>query len=202
MGRSVPLPRCEVQNQANQPIYTYAMVALISPCPSDLTGGSIRPPAHPHRPWCILVVLLLVTTGCGMRSIRPIRYVPLLGKEPTTTTTDVLVRALRDQDVTVRAQAVELLGLLAQTLDNSTKRRVAAVLGMALLDRDPGLRLQVVECLGAMEATYTNKYLIGALKDPNPFVRAKVLVVIGDRERREAEPPAQPPQSAEVPTGG
>jgi len=137
-----------------------------------------------------------------MRSVPPIRYAPLLGREAPTTTTDVLVRALKDHDVAVRAQAVELLGILAQGPDKGTKRRVAAVLGAALRDRDPGLRLQVVERLGAMEATYANKYLIGALRDPNPFVRAKVLVVIGDRERREAAPPAQPPPAAEVSTGG
>jgi len=142
-----------------------------------------------------------MVTGCAVRSVPPIRYAPLLGREPATTTTDVLVRALRDQDVAVRAQAVELLGLLAQGPDKGTKQRVAAVLGTALADRDPGLRLQAVEALGAMDASYANKYLIGALRDPNPFVRAKVLVVIGERERREAEPPEPPAQAAGVPTG-
>lgn len=178
------------------------MAAPTSPYPDDLAVGSGGPPIRRSRLWWVLAVLLLIGTGCAVRSVPPIRYTPLLGREKATTTTDVLVRALRDQDVAVRSQAVELLGLLSQSPDKGTKRRVAAVLGAALHDRDPGLRLQVVERLGDMEATYANKYLIGALRDPNSFVRAKVLVVIGDRERREAAPPEQPPQSAEVSPGG
>ena len=172
------------------------MAILNSPCSRGRGLGSLPP--RIMWVWCLLGVVLLMATGCAVRSVPPIRYAPLLGKEPATTTTDVLVRALRDQDVAVRAQAVELLGLLAQGPDKGTRQRVAAVLGTALMDRDPGLRLQAVETLGAMDADYANKYLIGALKDPNPFVRAKVLVVIGDRERREAQPPDPPPQAAEA----
>ena len=71
--------------------------------------------------------------------------------------------------------------------DKGTKKEVARVLGMALRDSDPGLRLQAVEKLGAMESEIANKYLFGALKDPNPFVREKVLSVLGDRERTKVD---------------
>ena len=66
-------------------------------------------------------------------------------------------------------------------------RPEARVLGIALKDRDPGLHLQVVKKFGAMESEFANKYLLGALKDPNPFVREKVLSVLGDRERTTAQ---------------
>ena len=38
-----------------------------------------------------------------------------------------------------------------------------------------------------MDASVANKYLISALRDPNTFVRTKVLSVIGARERLAAQ---------------
>jgi HEAT repeat protein len=134
-----------------------------------------------------VAVCLCVETGCALRTIPPIRYLPLFGKEKEITTTALLVTALKDRDVVRRAEAVDLLGLLSQSPDRGLKREVARVLGIALKDRDPGLRLQVVEKFGAMESEFANKYLLGALKDPNPFVREKVLSVLGDRERTTAQ---------------
>jgi HEAT repeat protein len=119
-----------------------------------------------------------------------------VGAQKKVTTTRVLVRALKDRDVGVRAEAVELLGVLGQIPDGKTKAEVARVLGMALKDQDPGLRLQAVEKLGEMDAAVANKYLISALRDPNTFVRTKVLSVIGARERKsllsQQQPAAQP----------
>jgi len=143
--------------------------------------------------------LCALLAGCAVRTVPPVRWVPLLGAEKKTTTTDVLVRALRDRDVAVRAQSVALLGLVAQTTDSGLKREVAAVLGMALRDRDPGLRLQVVEQLGQMDAEFANKYLHTALRDPNPFVRGKVLEVVSQREHRANAPQPQTSQSAAAP---
>jgi HEAT repeat protein len=85
-----------------------------------------------------------------------------------TTTIDVLVRALHDRDVSVRAEAVELPGLLATSPNDGTRKKVAAVLGWALEDGDPGLRLQAMEELGRIEAKYAHKYLNLALKDRTP----------------------------------
>jgi len=144
-------------------------------------------------------VLCALLAGCAVRTVPPIRWVPVVGAEKKTSTTDVLVRALRDRDVAVRAQSVALLGVISQAGDGGLKREVAAVLGMALRDRDPGLRLQAVEQLGQMEAQYANKYLYSALRDPNPFVRGKVLEVVSQRERQASAAAAPTPQAASAP---
>jgi len=119
------------------------------------------------RQWVVLLlgaILLLGASGCGLRTIPPIRYVPILGKEKDITTTHVLAKALKDRDLAVRAQAA------------------AQVLGIAAKDSDPGVRLQAIETLGKMEEKYGNKYLLNALKDPNPFVRERVLQVLNERQ--------------------
>jgi len=140
----------------------------------------------------LCAVLLFAAAGCGWRTIPPIRYIPLLGKEKEVTTTLVLARALKDRDLSVRAQAVELLGVLSQSGDEKIKKKVARVLGVAARDHDPGIRLQAIEKLGRMEERYGNKYLFAALKDPNPFVREKVMEVLVSREGQQTAPtPAQ-----------
>lgn len=144
------------------------------------------------------LAMMLTTASCGLRTVPPIRYLPILGKEKDVTTTDVLVRALRDRDVAVRAEAVKLLGLLATSPDRSTRQGVARVLGSTLRDRDPGLRLQAVEELGKMDQSLANKYLRSALQDPNPFVRGMVLKVVQAREAERLKPQA-PAQAAQAP---
>jgi|GEM_PF-811166 hypothetical protein len=130
----------------------------------------------------LLTLLLWGAVGCGLRTVVPIKYIPLLGKEKEIATTSVLARALRDKDLSVRAQSVKVLGILSQSSDKKVKKSVSRVLGMALKDRDPGIRLQAVEMLGKMEEKFSNKYLLSALKDPNPFVREKVLQTLMSRE--------------------
>ena len=137
------------------------------------------------RRWLVLVLgstLLLGASGCGLRTIPPIRYVPIIGKEKDITTTQVLSKALKDRDLGVRAQAVKLLGILSQSSDNKIKKAAAKILGVAARDSDPGIRLQAIESLGKMEEKYGNKYLLAALKDPNPFVRERVLQVLNERQ--------------------
>jgi HEAT repeat protein len=146
----------------------------------------------------VLVLLVSLTWGCGLRTIPPVRYVPILGKEKEIKTTQVLVRALGDSDLDVRAQAVELLGTLAEGSDKSVKQEAARVLGIALKDRDPGIRLQAVEKLGTIEDDFGNKYLLKALKDPNPFVRQKVLEVLTQRQILQSLPQAPPPQATQA----
>ena len=138
----------------------------------------------------VLGILVWTNTGCALRSVPPVRFLPILGKEKSVETTDLLMRALKDRDRAVRAEAVDLLGILGQTGDKNTKKKVAVVLGMAMMDRDPGLRLQAIQKLGAMEARYANKYLLRALKDPHPLVRTEVLTVIANRERGEPDSPS------------
>ena len=144
-----------------------------------------RRPGVAVRRWLCLVLgsaLLLGASGCGLRTIPPIRYVPIIGKEKDITTTQVLSKALKDRDLGVRAQAVKLLGILSQSSDNKIKKAAAKILGVAARDSDPGIRLQAIESLGRMEEKYGNKYLLAALKDPNPFVRERVLQVLNARQ--------------------
>ena len=147
--------------------------------------GLNRQPGVAVRRWLVLVLgsaLLLGASGCGLRTIPPIRYVPIIGKEKDITTTQVLSRALKDRDLGVRAQAVKLLGILSQSSDKKIKKAAAKILGIAARDSDPGIRLQAIESLGKMEEKYGNKYLLAALKDPNPFVRERVLQVLNERQ--------------------
>lgn len=123
--------------------------------------------------------------GCGLRTVPPIKYLPLFGKEKDVTTTSVLVHALKDRDISVRAQAIVLLGVLAKQDDKTIQKEVARLLGTALKDRDPGIRLQAVEELGRMKSEFTNKYLLAALRDPNAFVREKVMEVLAVREAQQ-----------------
>ena len=144
-----------------------------------------RLPGVAVRRWLVLVLgsaLLLGASGCGLRTIPPIRYVPIIGKEKDITTTQVLSKALKDRDLVVRAQAVKLLGILSQSSDKKIKKAAAKILGIAARDSDPGIRLQAIESLGKMEEKYGNKYLLAALKDPNPFVRERVLQVLNERQ--------------------
>ena len=103
-------------------------------------------------------------------------------REKDITTTQVLSKALKDRDLSVRAQAVKLLGTLSQSTDKKIKKAAAKILGIAARDNDPGIRLQAIESLGKMEEKYGNKYLLAALKDPNPFVRERVLQVLNERQ--------------------
>ena len=166
---------------------------------SNFVGSSVFRPgltAIRRLLGCLCVLLSLTTIGCGLRTIPPIRYLPILGKEKQVSTTDVLVRALNDRDVSMRAEAVELLGLLATSPDGGTRKEVASVLGSALSDVEPGLRLQVVEELGRMDPKLANKFLNRALKDPNPFVRSMVLQVLEAREKQRLNPQPATTQAA------
>ena len=118
-----------------------------------------RLPGVAVRRWLVLVLgsaLLLGASGCGLRTIPPIRYVPIIGKEKDITTTQVLSKALKDRDLGVRAQAVKLLGILSQSSDKKIKKAAAKTLGVAARDSDPGIRLQAIENLGKMEEKYGN----------------------------------------------
>ncbi len=145
---------------------------------------------------CALPVLVVCLTGCGLRALPPVRYVPVLGATPKVSTPAVLLRALHDPEVGVRAQAVKLLGELAQRPAAGDRREVAAALGFAARDRDPGIRLMAIERLGAMEERYANRYLLGALADPDGFVRERVMAVLASRQARAAAPPPPPPVAA------
>jgi len=135
----------------------------------------------------LLLSAYLFVSGCGLRTLPPIRYIPIIGKEKEVTTTLVLTRALKDRNLAVRAQAVKLLGILSQSNENKIKKQAARALGIAAKDSDPGIRLQAIENLGKMEAKYGNKYLHAALKDVNPFVRERVMQVLNERQAQTSD---------------
>ncbi|MEW6750918.1 MAG: HEAT repeat domain-containing protein [Candidatus Latescibacterota bacterium] len=146
----------------------------------------------------LLAALLLLSGGaCGVRTVPPIRYLPLLGADRQITTAAVLASALQTPDLAVRAQAVRLLGDMGQG-GKGSQEEVARALGLATKDRDPGLRLLAVEMLGRMRARYSNRYLMEALSDPNPLVREKVLQVLETREQAQSQP-ATPPAAPAAP---
>ena len=130
----------------------------------------------------MVLSLALLQSACSLRTYPPIKYLPLRGKEKEVSTTAVLSRALNDRDVSVRAQAIEILGMLSQSDKNDTVKEAARQLGRALKDPDPGIRLQAVEVLGGVDGKYSNKYLLSGLKDPNPFIRIKVIEELNARE--------------------
>lgn len=150
----------------------------------------------------ILGLWLAFATSCSVRTYPPIKYLPLVGKEKEIPTTTVLVKALGDRDLNLRAQAVQVLGVLSQSQSKKLKREVAKALGVALKDHDPGIRLQTVELLGKMEDKYANRYLLNALKDSNPFIRDQVLKMLSAREvpRIQAEQQAQAQAQAQPQT--
>lgn len=153
------------------------------------------------RSWPILLGLWMAfAAGCSVRTYPPIKYLPVVGKEKEVPTTAVLVRALGDRDLNLRAQAVQVLGVLSQSRNKKQKREAAKALGVALKDRDPGIRLQAVELLGKMEDKYANRYLLKALKDSNPFIRDQVLKMLSAREvpRIQAEQEALARAQAEA----
>ena len=171
----------------------------------------MNPPLHPtfstvlrrwhFRFWPVLLGLwMAIAAGCSVRTYPPIKYLPLVGKEKDVPTTAVLVKALGDRDLNLRAQAVQVLGVLSQSKSKKLKREVAKALGVALKDHDPGIRLQAVELLGKMEDKYANRYLLNALKDSNPFIRDQVLKMLSAREvpRIQAEQQAQAQAQAQA----
>ena len=143
---------------------------------------------------------LAFSASCTLCTYPPVKYLPLVGNEKDVPTTAVLVKALGDRDLSLRAQAVQVLGVLSQSKSKKLNREVARALGVALKDRDPGIRLQAVELLGKMEDKYANRYLLAALKDANPFICDQVLKMLSARElpRIEAEKQAQAQAEARV----
>ena len=147
--------------------------------------------ARPRLGLMILGVLLLLTTSCSLRTYPPIRYIPLLGTEKKVTTTSVLAQALKDRDVSVRAQAVKLLGILSQDSKEKVVKEVAQVLGMAMKDRDPGIRIQVIEVLGRMDEKVQQQISPVRGQRPQPLCQRKSPA--GTRDPRKDECSAASP---------
>ena len=133
----------------------------------------------------VISFLFLIVTSCGMQQLPPLKYVPKLGQDGSISTVDVLAQALNDQDVLVRAKAIQLLGSLYQDSTQQEKIHISRILGKASQDPDPAIRLQAIEILGTFEAQYSNQYLQKALNDSNLIVRERVMKVLGDRHKKK-----------------
>ena len=164
------------------------------------------PPDRPAAAWrplslavllACLAVLLAYLAGCALRTVPPIRFVPLVGAQKKVTTPAVLAQALRDPDIAVRAQAVKLLGVLADNPSSKVRREVAAALGTAARDRETSIRLMALERLGQMDERYANQHLRAALQDPSPLVRERVMSVLAARHERGAKEPPPTPTAAD-----
>jgi hypothetical protein len=135
---------------------------------------------HIYRSLIIFFSVILFT-GCSLRQLPPVKYVPKLGQNRSVSTVEVLSRALEDEDILVRAQAVQLLGAIYRESPEQERKHITKILGKASQDSDPGIRLQSIEILGVIEPRYSNRYLQKALKDTNPLVREHVMQVLANR---------------------
>ena len=133
----------------------------------------------------VISFLFLIVTSCGVQQLPPLKYVPKLGQDGSISTVDVLAQALNDEDVLVRAKAIQLLGSLYQDSTQQEKIHNSRILGKASQDPDPAIRLQAIEILGTFEAQYSNQYLQKALNDSNLIVRERVMKVLGDRHKKK-----------------
>ena len=135
----------------------------------------------------ILVFSLILFNSCSLRQLPPIKYVPTLGQNRSVSTVEVLAQALEDEDILVRAHAVQLLGSIYRESSAEDRRHVTKILGKASQDSDPGIRLQSIEILGVIEPLYSNPYLQKALKDNNPLVRERVMQVLANRQNKKED---------------
>ena len=135
----------------------------------------------------ILVFSIILFNSCSLRQLPPITYVPMLGQNRSISTIEVLAQALEDEDILVRAHAVQLLGSIYRESPEEDRGHVTRILGKASQDSNPGIRLQSIEILGAIEPRYSNQYLQKALKDNNPLVRERVMQVLVNRQNKEED---------------
>lgn len=135
----------------------------------------------------VCVVLLFVVgglTGCAVRSVPPIKYIPALGKKPDYSMEGILHKALGDQNPAVRKDAVRLLGTLINSPEE--QRRSAGALGRALDDPEEPIRLEAVRALGNIDPNISGPYLSKALKDRSVRVRVQVIQELRDAYARQA----------------
>lgn len=123
-----------------------------------------------------LLALALLAQGCAIRRVPPIRYIPFVGSKPDNSMEAILKEALQDEDSRVRRDAVQVLGTMTRTPEES--RKAARSLGEALDDEDEMLRLEAVIALGNFPAEIAGPYLKEALDDESVLVRMEVVNVL------------------------
>jgi HEAT repeat protein len=101
------------------------------------------------------------------------RYPYALSAESKAQVVDALMAATRDEDATVRYQAIDALGRHGDP-------RAAAVLIPALSDADPAIRAVTIEALHQCGVRSAVPLLVAALADMNPTVRRHAAMALGD----------------------
>lgn len=150
----------------------------------------------------LLILLLLLSGACA----------GCLGKNPVEARVDKLVNNLGDKDMNVSYPSYEALCEIGEPAvdplvkalkdDNPSVRSYAAgALGMigdpkatdplieALKDKDPGVRIAAARALGDLKAQKAVEPLIEALKDQDPEVRMYVASSLGILESQNAVEP-------------
>ena len=149
--------------------------------------GTISASAHGSefaKVFLILVLLMLGGTGCAVRRVPPIRYIPLLGAKSDASMEGILREALGDKNPLVRRDAVRLLGEM--TASPAEQRRTAEALGKALEDKEEHIRIEAVRAFGKMTPDISVPYLRKALKDKSVRVRIQVIDVLRDAYERQS----------------
>lgn len=135
-----------------------------------------------HLYWVLLLVV--VFSGCAVRRVPPVKYLPGLGEKPNYSMEAILQQALKDKNPAVRKDAVRLLGTMINT--PAEQQRSAQALGQALSDKDESIRLEAVRALGNINPDISGRYLSKALKDESVRVRVQVVQELRDAYRRQS----------------
>ena len=132
----------------------------------------------------LMLILSVVLTGCFVRRVPPVKFIPALGQKPDYSMEGILERALLDKNPAVRKDAVRLLGTMIKTPEE--QRRSAAALGRALKDREEGIRYEAVRALGNIDPTLSGPYLSRAMGDESVRVRVQVIQELRDAYQRQS----------------
>jgi HEAT repeat protein len=132
----------------------------------------------------LIVVGLGWVSGCAVRRVPPLSYVPGLGEKPDYSMEGILKRALRDKNPAVRKDAVRLLGTMINSPEEQS--RSAQALGKALSDREEDIRMEAVRALGNIDPNISGPFLSKALNDKSVRVRVQVVQELREAYRRQS----------------
>ena len=139
-----------------------------------------------------ILCLFLMTAGCAVRRVPPVKYLPLLGEGTDSSMEGILKVALKDKNLLVRRDAVRLLGTIIATPEEQI--RSAAALGRALHDKEEEIRLEAVRGLGNIPTEISGPYLSKAMKDKSVLVRVEVVRILEELyNQRSSQTQALPP---------
>ena len=94
----------------------------------------------------------------------------------------ILSRALKDKNILVRRDAIQVLGTMALTPDE--QKQTAEALGRALNDMEESIRREAVRSLGKIPIDISGPYLNKAMQDKSIRVRLQVVDVLRDVYQR------------------